>query len=127
LKLRDNAGVVRSDNFYWRGNRRRDYTALNTLPHVNLQVSTKVRRAGGRCFVDARITNPLFSPAVAFGIRVQVVKGATAEQILPGISNDNYFSLLKGEMKEVHFEFDAALLGSDEPRVIVEPYNNAVH
>ncbi|HEY4289948.1 MAG TPA: discoidin domain-containing protein [Puia sp.] len=127
LKLKDNMGVIRSDNFYWRGNRRRDYTALNTLARVNLQVSTKVRRAGGRCFVDVKISNPLSSPAVAFGIRVQAVRAATSEQILPAITNDNYFSLLKGEMKEVHFEFDAALLGSDEPKVIVEPYNNAVH
>ncbi|HTI91721.1 MAG TPA: hypothetical protein VL727_14105, partial [Puia sp.] len=61
-------------------------------------------------------------PAVAFGIRVQAVRVSTGEQILPAITNDNYFSLLKGESKEIHFEFDAGLLGSDVPRVVAEAY-----
>jgi hypothetical protein len=124
LQLKDKTGRLVSDNFYWRGNRRNDFTALNKLPKVDLKVTSSVRKANGRCFIDAKITNPASSPAVAFGIRVQAVKPSTSEQILPAITNDNYFSLLKGETKELHFEFDAALLGNEQPRLIVTPYNN---
>ncbi len=122
LRLQDKGGKLVSDNFYWRGNRRTDYTALNTLPKVNLKVNFTTRKSDGRYFIDAKITNPLSSPAVAFGIRVQAVRASTGEQILPAITNDNYFSLLKGETREVHFEFDAALLGQDLPKVVAETY-----
>lgn len=121
LRLKDKSGKVISSNFYWRGNNRRDFTALNRLPKVRPSVSWKVRKDGGRCFIDAKIVNS--SSAVAFGIRVQAVKASTGEQILPAITNDNYFSLLPGEDKEIHFEFDAGILGSDAPRVIAEAYN----
>jgi hypothetical protein len=128
LQLKDKTGKLISDNFYWRGNQRQNFTALNTLPKVDLKVTSKVVKANGKCFITAKITNPLSSPAVAFGIRIQAVKSATGEQILPAITNDNYFSLLKGETKEIHFEFDAAILGNDNPRLIVEPYNsNTIH
>ena len=123
LRLTDKSGKEVSDNFYWRGNRRNDFTALNSLPRVNLKVSYTTRKANGRYFIDAKVTNLLSAPAVAFGIRVQAVRSSTGEQILPAITNDNYFSLLKGESKEVHFEFDAALLGQDTPKVLAEAYN----
>jgi len=37
--------------------------------------------------------------------------------------NDNYFSLMKGQSKDVHIEFDQALLGKDWVKLKVEPYN----
>lgn len=124
LQLKDKAGKLVSDNFYWRGNKRKDFTALNDLPKVNLKVTSKVVQANGKYFITAQITNPASSPAVAFGIRVQAVKSSTGAQILPGIMSDNYFSLLKGETKEVTIEFDAESLGKDTAKLLVEPYNN---
>lgn len=124
LQLKDKTGKLISDNFYWRGNKRKDFTALSELPKVNLKVTSKVVQANGKYFITAQITNPASSPAVAFGIRVQAVKSATGEQILPGIMSDNYFSLLKGETKEVRIEFDAEHLGKDTAKLLVEPYNN---
>jgi hypothetical protein len=126
LQLKDKTGKLLSDNFYWRGNKRKDYTALNTLPKVNLKVSYKVTKADGKYFINAQITNPLSSPAVAFGIRVQAIRTSTGEQVLPAIMNDNYFSLLKGETKDVRIEFDAAALGDDKATLKVEPYNNEI-
>lgn len=126
LSLKDQQGKVVSDNFYWRGNKRKDFTALNTLPKVNLKVNTKVIKQGNQYILTADITNPTSAPAVAFGIRVQAVKASNGEQILPAIMNDNYFSLLKGETKTVRIEFNAADLGKDSPRLLVEPYNNFI-
>ncbi|WPU92978.1 discoidin domain-containing protein [Mucilaginibacter sabulilitoris] len=124
LKLTDKTGKLVSDNFYWRGNKRKDYSALNTLAKVNLKVDYKTVKTGDKYVISANITNPASSNAVAFGVRVQAVRASNNEQILPAIMNDNYFSLLEGETKTVKIEFDANLLGSDKIKLIVDPYNN---
>ena len=44
LTLKDKSGKVVSENNYWRGNDRLDFTALNTLPAAELKVSSKLLR-----------------------------------------------------------------------------------
>jgi hypothetical protein len=126
LKLKDKDGKLLSDNFYWRSNNKADYTALNKLPHVSLKVNYKTRKAGGKYFMDATITNPASSPSVAFAIRAQALKASNGDEILPVFTNDNYFSLLPGESKSVHIEFDAEVIGNDTPKLLVQPYNDPV-
>jgi len=43
---------------------------------------------------------------------------------LPVFTNDNYFSLLPGENRNIHIEFDADIIGNDVPKLLVEPYND---
>jgi hypothetical protein len=125
LKLKDKAGKLISENTYWRGNRRRDFTALNTLPKVNLKTTSQVTKRDGKYLVQAKITNPASSPAVAFAVWVQAVNSKTKERILPAVMSENYFMLLKGESKDVEIEFDESLLKPGEtPELSVEPYNN---
>ena len=124
LKLKDNKGALISDNFYWRGNKWADYTALNTLAKVDLKTITKIIKEDGKYYIIAKITNPESSPGIAFAIRVQAVKASNGEEILPVFTNDNYFSLLKGESKDIKIEFDASIIGNDTPILKVEPYNN---
>jgi hypothetical protein len=126
LKLTDKDGKLVSDNFYWRSNDKSDYSALNSLPKVNLKVNTKTKKENGKYIIDAQITNPASSPAVAFAIRVQAVKASNGDEILPVFTNDNYFSLLPGESKPVHIEFDEDIIGNDAGKLLVEPYNNPV-
>ncbi|SDE47321.1 Beta-galactosidase/beta-glucuronidase [Mucilaginibacter pineti] len=126
LKLTDKAGKLVSDNFYWRGNKRKDYSALSTLPKVDLKVSSKTVKSDGKYYITAQITNPSSSVAVAFGVRVQTINSATGEQILPAITSDNYFSLLKGETKTIKIEFNADALGKGTASLKVEPYNNMI-
>ncbi|RYD92865.1 MAG: beta-mannosidase, partial [Sphingobacteriales bacterium] len=124
LKLKDKAGKLVSDNFYWRGNKRSNYTGLGSLPQVNLKVSSKTTKANGKYMVKATITNPALSAGVAVAVRVQAVKASNGEQILPVFTNDNYFSLVKGESKDVWIEFDEKYLGAnDSVKLLVEPYN----
>jgi len=123
LKLKDAQGKLLSDNFYWRSNNKADYTALNSLPQVKLKVNTKTKKVDGKYMMDAVITNPASSPAVAFAIRAQAVKASNGEEILPVFTNDNYFSLLPGESKDIHIEFDATVIGNDTPKLLVVPYN----
>jgi len=125
LKLKDNTGRIVSENTYWRGKKRKDFTALSSLPEVNLKTSSEVIKRAGKCFINAKITNPASSPAVAFSVWVQALNSKTNERILPAIMSDNYFTLLKGETKEVQIEFDETLLKRGENAVLlVEPYNN---
>lgn len=126
LRLIDKNGKLVSDNFYWRGNKRTDFTAINQLAKVNLKVSSTIKLINGKYYVDAKISNPSSSKAAAFAIRVQATKATTGEQILPAIMNDNYFSLMKGESKDIRIEFDAALLGKDKLKLLVQPYNDPV-
>lgn len=122
LSLKDAGGKVVSDNFYWRGNKRKDFTALNLLPKINLQTSSKLRKADGKYWLTAQITNPAASKAIAFGIRVQAVR-PDGEQVLPSLMNDNYFSLLPGESKEIVIECKESDAGGT-PKLKVELYNN---
>ncbi|MDD4991219.1 MAG: discoidin domain-containing protein [Paludibacter sp.] len=125
LKLKDKTGQVVSENLYWRGTKRKDFTALNSLAKVNLKTTTEVIKRDGKCFVNAKITNPTNSPAVAFAVWVQALNSKTGERILPAVMSDNYFTLLKGETKEIQIEFDEQLLKKGEtPLLSVEPYNN---
>lgn len=126
LKLTDKNGKLLSDNFYWRSNNKSDYTSLNHLPHVNLKVNTKINKVNGKYEMESHITNPASSPSVAFAIRVQAVKASNGDEILPVFTNDNYFSLLPGESKNIHIEFDASVIGNDSPKLLVQPYNDPV-
>jgi len=127
LKLTDKNGKLISDNFYWRGNKRTDFTALNQLPKVNLKTTYKITREGGKYFVNVKVLNPVESTAAAFAVRVQAVKAKTGEQILPALMSDNYFSLMKGEYRVIKIEFDEKALGDDNFKLLVQPYNDPIN
>lgn len=123
LKLKDTAGKLLSENFYWRGISSKDFTSLNSLPRVNLKSSVKISKADGIYHINSRITNP--SASIAFAVWVQLINSGTKERILPSLISDNYFTLLPGEAKEIQAEFDESLLKQGETPVLqIEPYNN---
>ena len=123
LKLKDAKGNLVSDNFYWRGTKYLDYKAINKMPAVDLKVTSKVKKSENKCIIIARILNPVKSPAIALGIHIQVVNSKTGERVLPVFMNDNYFSLLRGESKDINIEFDESKLDGAEPKLLAEPYN----
>lgn len=125
LQLKNRSGEIISNNFYWRGTNRKDFTALNTLPSVKLKSSFKIMERNGRTFINALVTNPNNTPAVAFAVRVEAINNKTGQQILPAFMSSNYFSLLKGESKEVRIDFDSDLLKNGENvKLRITPYNN---
>jgi len=126
LKLTNDSGKLVSDNLYWRGSKRKDYTALNTLEKVNLGVQYKTIKSGGKTLITATITNPASSKSSAFGIRLMLIKASNGEQILPAIMSDNYFALMNGESKKVEISFDSTIVGDKDFRLTVEPYNNQI-
>jgi hypothetical protein len=126
LKLNDKSGKLVSDNFYWRGNKRKDYTALNTLGKVDLKMHYETTQANGKSYISATITNPAASGSAAFGIRLKLARVADGEQILPAIMSDNYFSLMNGETKTVQIEFNSDAAGKSGFKLTAEPYNNSI-
>lgn len=123
LTLKDESGRKISENTYWRGNVRKDYTALNSLPESKLKVSSKLNRKDGEANIQAVITNPSSAKGVAFAVHVQVVRKSDGERVLPVIMNDNYFSLLPGENKELLISFDEKLILNDDYVLKVNAYN----
>jgi hypothetical protein len=122
LLLKDRDGRLLSDNFYWRGNRFTDYTALNTLPPARLRcTSVLLHDNDGKDVIRVTVNNP--SATVAFAVRIQAVRQSDGERLLPALMDDNYFTLFKGEHKTIDIIFDAALLNGGGYKLIVEPYN----
>ena len=124
LTLKDKSGKVVSENNYWRGNDRLDFTALNTLPAAELKVSSKLLRKNGQAEIRAAIAHLKSAKGVAFAVYVQAVRTSDGERILPAIMNDNYFTLMPGETKVICITFDEALLQGGSYKLLVTPYNN---
>ena len=124
LKLKDASGKIVSDNFYWRGVNYLDFKSMKNMPTAELKVSSKVEKAGGKCYINVQVSNSPASKAIALTIHVQVLNSKTGERILPVIMNDNYFSLVKGETKDLKIEFDESKLEGAEPKLVVEQYND---
>lgn len=122
LELTDCDGRLLSDNFYWRATRRGDYTALNTLAPAKLAGTFALSAAGGRKVIrhDSQERSDV---RWAFAVHVQPYRRSDGERILPYVADDNYFTLLQGESRQIDFEFDAGLLPDDRYTVRAEAYN----
>jgi hypothetical protein len=116
-----NGGTVLSDNFYWRGTTYCNYTDLKNMRSVTLSGSASKSTTGTTCVVTATVTNP--SADVALMIRLKMLKSVSGGRVLPSFYEDNYFSLLPNESKQVRIEFDTKNLNGENPKLMVEGWN----
>jgi exo-1,4-beta-D-glucosaminidase len=135
LRLNDASGVEVARNFYWLStepdvldydNNRwfvtptkefADFTALDDLPEVELEVSA----SGIGAAVTVQLANP--TDALAFFVELRVVDGE-GNSILPVLWDDNYVSILPGESRELTARFP----GADDvsgARLIIQGWNVA--
>jgi exo-1,4-beta-D-glucosaminidase len=141
LTLTDDSGRPVSSNFYWLSTRPdtlgqpregsswyytpteqfADFTALNTLPPVDLKISAGFERRGEEGITRVTVENP--GKSLAFFVRLKVNRGG--EEILPVIWEDNYFSLLPGERREVSATYAADRLHGTRPVVELQGWNVA--
>jgi exo-1,4-beta-D-glucosaminidase len=139
LRLEDASGKLVGSNFYWLSSKPEtldweksnwyttptssyaDYTALSQLPKVKLNVTSRNEREGADAVTHVTVENP--SKSLAFFVRMKVNK--TGKEILPVLWEDNYFSLLPGEKREVSATYRANELGSAKPTVEVSGWNVA--
>jgi len=142
LKLTLNAaGQILSSNFYWLSTTAdvlntqgtkwyytpvssyADLTDLAKLPAVNLKVSGNAGRRGGEEIAQVNLMNP--SRSLAFFVHLQIKRGATGDDILPVLWEDNYVSLLPGERRRVTVKYPARNLGNARPFLVVTAWNSA--
>jgi exo-1,4-beta-D-glucosaminidase len=139
LRLEDATGKLVGSNFYWLSTKPEtidwekstwyttptasyaDYTALSQLPKVKLKVSHHPERKGGDAVTHVTVENP--SKSLAFFVRLKVNKGVGGQEILPVQWQDNYFSLLPGEKREVSATYRASGLGAAKAVVEVSGWN----
>ena len=139
LTLADANGKVVGSNFYWLSTKPEvidweksnwyttptasfaDYTALSQLPKVALKVSSRSELKGGEQVTHVTVENP--GKTLAFFVRLKVDKGKGGEEVLPVLWQDNYFSLLPGEKREVTATYRVSELGSAKPAVEVSGWN----
>ncbi|MGA3017944.1 MAG: sugar-binding domain-containing protein [Bryobacteraceae bacterium] len=94
-----------------------DYTALNSLPPAELQVTAHSKPG------ETTVSLINAGKAIAFGVHVKVKKGTDGDEILPVLWEDNYFSLLPGETREVTASYNPRALGQSKPVVEAEAWN----
>jgi exo-1,4-beta-D-glucosaminidase len=141
LKLTDATGKLVGSNFYWLSTKPEtldweksewyvtptasfaDYSALQSLPKVQLKITSHTERTGEDAVTHVAVENP--SKNLAFFVRLKLSKGSGAEEILPVLWQDNYFSLLPGERREVSATCRASALGTAKPVVEVTGWNLA--
>ncbi|MGA3169591.1 MAG: discoidin domain-containing protein [Chthoniobacteraceae bacterium] len=121
LKLTRDDGTV-SENFYWRGATEDNFLALNQMAKVALTGSVTETESDGGALLDVHLKNPTSHVALMTCLKV-VRSSAPDERILPIFYEDNYISLLPGESREIHIEFDSALLKGDRPMIMVNGWN----
>jgi len=140
LTLADAAGKRVSENFYWLSTQGdtldkpkpgsdwyytptkqfANFKALSTLPPVKLKVLAKSDRVGDEYATHVTIQNP--GKSLAFFVHLKVNDSKTGQEILPVIWQDNYFSLLPGEEREITATY-APLPRGSKPILDVSGWN----
>ena len=142
LQLEDARGKRVSDNFYWLSTKvdtldwagrkdttytpQKDFadlTGLAALPTVNLEATARGAIKGGQVHARVTVRNP--GKAIAFMAHLRVTGGKGGDDITPVFWEDNYFSLLPGESREVSVRFRQSAAGSEEPVIEIDGFNIA--
>jgi hypothetical protein len=97
LELRDAAGKLLSENFYWQTAR-----TLGDLPAAKVSGAAGIRRSGNSTFVRIELNN--IGKAVALMTKLTLRQTGGGRRVLPTYAGDNYISLLPGERRTVEFE-----------------------
>jgi exo-1,4-beta-D-glucosaminidase len=140
LELRDAAGKLVSDNFYWLSIKADeldwakradtvytpqkefgDLTGLNSLPKVRVAITKTMHGGGSNSSLSVVAENK--SNSVAFMVHPRLTRGQGGDDVTPIFWSDNYFSLLPGEKKAVTARFDSAALHGAAPELVVEGWN----
>ena len=126
LELRDAAGKLLSDNFYWRAlpEHQDDLKALNTLPTVTLDAKVTRHDADGKSFLSVTLHNP--GSRIALMAHLQLRRKLSGERVLPMYYTDNYVTLVPDESRTITIEAATSDLKGETPLVVVDGWNIGV-
>ncbi|KAH3767001.1 glycosyl hydrolase family 2 [Pelomyxa schiedti] len=98
-----------------------DFTALRTLPQIDLTVTSSTSINGDTASTSVKITNP--SPSVAFFVRVRLQ--CQSVDIVPSFWTDNYVTIMPTESAVLVGTYKTSQIQScGTPSVLVESFNN---
>jgi exo-1,4-beta-D-glucosaminidase len=142
LQLQNSAGKLVSDNFYWLSAKADtldwshkqdtvytpqaefgDLTGLATLPEVKLDVSASTKVAAGKHTTRVAVKN--LGNNIAFMVHLRVARSKDNTEVTPILWEDNYFSLLPGEQREVSATYFNDALAGGSGILQVEGFNVA--
>lgn len=126
LELRDTAGQLLSNNFYWRAlpEHPDDLKALGSLPTVTLDAKITRRDADGNTFLSVTLHNP--SSQIALMAHLQLRRKVSGERVLPVYYTDNYVSFAPDESRTITIEAAMSDLNGETPLVVVDGWNIGV-
>lgn len=138
LTLHDAAEREVSTNFYWLSTKQdvldwehsqsgtptlsySDLTGLQSVPGVKLKGTSRTRREGDENLTIVTIENP--TQKLAFLVHLRINQGRSGEEILPIFWEDNYFSLMPSEKKQITARYQRSELHGAVPVVQVDGWN----
>ena len=110
-----------SDNFYVRGKESGNYQSLLDLPYIQLSNDIKVVKEGDEWVLSGTLKNDSDTPALM--IRLAVKGNKTSCVMAPVMYNDNYFSLMPGESKEIRITLSHADTQGERPTLDISGFN----
>jgi exo-1,4-beta-D-glucosaminidase len=139
LQMFDPAGKLVSDNFYWLSAkedtldwRRRqdtvytpqaefgDLTGLEGLPPAVVATSSTHEQSSGWGKIKVNLKND--GKAVAFMTHLRLVNDK-GEDVVPVFWDDNYFTLLPGESREISAIYSADGMSGKNPKLVCDGWN----
>jgi hypothetical protein len=126
LDLSDSAGKRIGDNLYWLPAKEgQAMQGLHTLPPVRLTATCRFEGQGAEKTGRVSISNP--TSRLAFFVQLALTRGRGGPEILPIRWEDNYFSLMPGESRELTARFAATDAGPGQPVLEVGGWNIETH
>jgi exo-1,4-beta-D-glucosaminidase len=139
LLLEDSIGQTLSSNLYWLSTKDdvldwqkstwyytptssyADLTQLQKLQPAKLALSSRATRKAGDEIAHVKLSNT--GRTIAFFIHLQIKQGLGGQDVRPIIWQDNYFSLLPGESREVTATYQLKDAGKTGAVLAVEGWN----
>jgi hypothetical protein len=123
LELKDAAGKMISENFYWRAlpEHQDDLKLLDSLSTITLDAKVSRSDADGKSVVSVTLHNP--GKEVALMTHLQLRRKRSGERVLPVYYSDNYISLLPNETRTITMEAAMSELKGEDALVDVDGWN----
>jgi exo-1,4-beta-D-glucosaminidase len=98
-----------------------DFKALQDLPKATVKASLKTQETGEEAGGHVTVENT--GTGIAFLVRLRLLKQKGETEILPVFWEDNYFSLMPGEKRDVAVKVRKSDAGDAKLQLAVDGYN----
>ena len=122
LEMKDGAGKLLSNNFYWLAADDAQYRKLSAMATAKLTTAARLQQDGNETVVELQLTNS--GTVAVLETKATLKDTSTGQRILPAYYSDNYVSLLPGESQIVTIRYPA-IAGGHAPLIALRGWNLA--